>query len=269
MLRYVGATDSGALNVPNEDWATVTPDLVVVLDGATARTETGCRHGAAWYARKLGGAIVAAADNRDHSLSAALANAIRHVARLHPECDLTHPGSPSAGVAIIQFDGSTACYLVLGDVTVVVDVNGETNIITDDRISRTASAERAEANRHAIGTPEKNAAMIRMKHAELAAKNRLGGYWIAGADPDASGHAITGEWRTADVRRLMVMTDGAARAVEFGLTTWPAALASVERDGPDALIRAVRRAEMADPDGTAQPRNKRSDDATLVLVTLA
>ena len=33
------------------------------------------------------------------------------------------------------------------------------------------------------GSLEKSEALIRMKHAELAAPNILGGYWVAAADP--------------------------------------------------------------------------------------
>ncbi len=46
----------GDPGTPNEDWVAVTSDLVVVLDGATVRTETGCVHGAAWYTGELGAA---------------------------------------------------------------------------------------------------------------------------------------------------------------------------------------------------------------------
>jgi len=53
-MIFTGATVAGDPAIPNEDWTAVTPDLVVMLDGATVRTETGCIHGAAWYARKLG-----------------------------------------------------------------------------------------------------------------------------------------------------------------------------------------------------------------------
>src|SRR4051794_17523423 len=93
------ATEPGGA-APSEDWAAASADLIVVLDGATARTETGCVHGIAWYANHLGTALVAGAAT-GHPLSDVLRDAITNVAKLHPECDLSHPGTPSAGVGIL------------------------------------------------------------------------------------------------------------------------------------------------------------------------
>jgi hypothetical protein len=48
-------------------------------------------------------------------------------------------------------------------------------------VDKTARAEREEADRHPFGSAEKQAALLRMKHAELAARNQPGGYWVAAA----------------------------------------------------------------------------------------
>ncbi|MEO7194302.1 MAG: hypothetical protein ABIZ05_05685 [Pseudonocardiaceae bacterium] len=130
-MLFTGATVQGDPAVANEDWTAATPDLVVMLDGATVRTETGCRHGAAWYARKLGAAIIGHAAVRSRPLGQILADAIRDVATLHPECDLTHPGTPSAGVAIVRLEGDVLRYLVLGDVAIVLDTTAGLDAISD------------------------------------------------------------------------------------------------------------------------------------------
>ncbi|MFE9695167.1 hypothetical protein [Micromonospora sp. NPDC005806] len=82
-----------------------------------------------------------------------------------------------------------------------------------------ARAEREEADRHPFGSAEKQAALLRMRHAELAARHQPGGYWVAAADPFAAQHAITGEVPLVSVRRVAVLTDGAARLV--ALFDWP------------------------------------------------
>src|SRR5437588_9355589 len=53
-MRVSTVTEPGDPARDNEDWVTADPDLVIVLDGATARTATGCAHGIAWYARNPG-----------------------------------------------------------------------------------------------------------------------------------------------------------------------------------------------------------------------
>jgi hypothetical protein len=57
--------------------------------------------------------------------------------------------------------------------------------VVDPRVERTAKAERAEVDRHLIGTPEKAAALIPMKRAELAARNITGGCGGSNYCPDA------------------------------------------------------------------------------------
>jgi hypothetical protein len=265
-MHFYSATRPGKPTTENEDWCAATSDLLVVLDGATVRTDTGCHHGIPWYTRKLGAGIIAAAAVRSTTLAAALSAAIAGVRELHPECNLDHPGTPSAGVGIVRWNETTLQYLVLGDVSVVIDTGIEVVEVSDQRVSQTASAERAEADRHLIGTPEKAAALVDMKHAELAARNVDGGYWIAAADPNAADHALYGELPRFTVRRLAVLSDGAARAVAaFDLfTSWSAALDAIEEHGPEEFIKLVRRTEMADPLGAHHPRNKASDDATVV-----
>jgi len=269
-MYFTGTTDVGS-STENEDWSATTPDLVVVLDGATVRTETGCRHGAAWFARKLGAAILSGAAVRSTPLRDVLADAIGEVAQRHPECDLTHPGTPSAGVAIVRLDDGVLRWLVLGDVTVVLDTTTDGIVtVSDQRISASATRQRAEADRYLIGTAEKAAALVAMKHVELAARNTPDGYWIAAADPAAVEHAITGEASIDTVPRFAVLTDGAARFVDmFSLGEWDAVLDTIGKHGPRAFTQRVRRAEESDPLGAVYPRNKTSDDATVVLVELA
>jgi len=81
-------------------------------------------------------------------------------------------------------------YLVLGDVTIAIEASDGVQVITDNRVSATAKAERAEADRYPFGSAEKQAALLRMKHAELAARNQPGGYWVAAENPTVAIHAI-------------------------------------------------------------------------------
>jgi hypothetical protein len=266
-MYFAAATAQGMHGGQNEDYVAATSDLLVVLDGATVRTHTGCRHGVAWYARTLGGAILGAAAHRSRPLPAVLATAIEHVAALHPECDLSHPGTPSAAVAIVRNEDTAIRYLVLGDVSVVIDSGEvEPRVISDERVSKTAQQERARADQWPIGSEPKRAELLAMKRAELAARNHLNGYWIAAADPSAVEHALTGEIPSTQVRRLAVATDGAARLVDmFNHHNWSTALDLLQRQGPCELIRCVREIEASDPLGERYPRNKTSDDATVAF----
>lgn len=260
-IRY--ASDPGSAEKPNEDWFHASPELVVVLDGATARTDTGCRHGVAWYSQHLGEAIVRLIGK--YSLASVLAEAIRTVAALHPECDLASPGTPSAAVGIARL-GEEIDYLVLGDVSLVFDTVGGVEVITDPRVSATGEPARSQAESWPLDAPERVPLVLQMKAGELAARNAPGGYWIAAADPAAAEHALTGSVALADVRRVAVLSDGAASAVDrYGLMTWQAVLNTLAGAGPERLIEQVRSAEAEDPNAVRWRRMKSADDATVVF----
>lgn len=263
------ASESGGDARPSEDWHYADADLVVVLDGATVRTDTGCVHGVTWYVEQLGRQLVdllAAYPRQD--LRAALRDAIEAVADLHRGCDLSHPGTPSAGVGVVVDTGRALRWLVLGDVTIAIDAGPDAGdriqTILDDRVSHTAAGARAEADRYPIGSPEKERALVAMKQEELAARNTPGGYWIAAADPSAADHAYAGV--VTSWRQVAVLTDGAARLAEFGVADWRHIFAVLGEAGPAGLIRAVREVERSDPAGERWARNKASDDATAALI---
>lgn len=264
-MRVVAATESGVPERPNEDHLEVGASTVIVIDGATARTETGCIHGVAWYAAQLGSAV----QDRQYAettLTAALAQAIDDVTALHRDtCDLGHPGTPSAVIAILRRTEDAFQWLVLGDVTLVLDRSDKCEVVTEGH-AHVASAEQAEADKYPIGDPHKAEAMLRMKKVELAQRNVPGGFWVASTDPRAANHALTGEVPVNELRRALLMSDGAARLTDkFGLLSHIEALELVSTQGPQELLRQVRAAEAQDPGGRTWPRNKKSDDATIVF----
>jgi hypothetical protein len=264
-VQVTTASEPGSPDKPNEDGIVVTADMTAVLDGATVRTDTGCIHGVPWFVENLVGSL---AKHKDLLPAEALAAAIAETAQAHRGvCNLDHPGTPAAAVAIVQAHGDYLRYLVLGDVTIVVEENDGLRIITDNRVDATATEERAAADALPSGSPEKAEALIRMKHAELAARNVAGGYWVAAADPSVVAQGLIGEIPTKEIRRLAVLTDGAMRAVStFKLYGWSDLLWALATVGPSELIRQVRVAENADAGGVWHPRNKIHDDATIAVI---
>jgi hypothetical protein len=160
-------------------------------------------------------------------------------------------------------------YLVLGDITILIEESDGLRIVTDDRVNATAAAERATADALPAGSPEKAEALVRMKHAEQAVRNVPGGYWVAAADPDVARNALTGELLAKTVRQIVVMSDGATRAIStFKIYDWPELLRAIVSTGPGELIKQVRVAENADAVGIGHPRNKIHDDATVAMIQL-
>jgi hypothetical protein len=154
-MRAALATQPGSQDAANEDWAGVlAPGLAVVLDGLSAPdgTGTGCRHGTPWFVSQLGPRLLALAADPARSLADALAEAIRQVASLHPGCDLTHPGTPSATVVLLRALEDRADYLALADATLLLDTSEGLKVVTDERVSQLAGKEREAANQVPTGS---------------------------------------------------------------------------------------------------------------------
>lgn len=265
-MDVAAATMAGSAESPNEDDYLIRPTLLAVLDGLTARTETGCRHGVAWYTAHLSAQLATTALDLEASLSGALRQAIINVRELHPECDLENPATPAAAVGLVRTSGDLLEYLLLGDVHIVYDCAGDIGVVTDQRIDATARDQRSEADQYPIGSPRKQALLLTMKQAEIALRNEPGGYWIAASKPEAASHAIIGSLQLDGLRSVAIFSDGAARLVNpFRVMTWAAVLGLVEDGGPSIALEKLRASEASDPRGDRWPRNKVHDDATIVV----
>lgn len=268
------ATQPSSPAAPNEDLVAASPQAVVVLDGAgfPEGMQIGCTHGTVWYVQQLGTRLLGQLVTQPvGGLADTLAQAIAHVAELHAgDCDLDHPGTPSAAVALLREQPDVVEYLVLADCTVVLDQDDSVEAFTDNRIAQVGRPERAALSQHQTGTMDHASALRRLVDAQRQHRNRPGSYWVAAAVPDAAYHAITGTVQRQQLTRAALTTDGAARLVErFHLATWPDALDLVDQHGPGALIDQVREAERSDPAGQRWPRGKDHDDATIALCCFA
>lgn len=267
-MNYTWASNPGDPDAPNEDWCGVGLNAAVVLDGVTSPPEldSGCVHGVAWYVGELGPALLHFAEA--HGLRLALQCAIEHVRSLHAgTCDLGHGGSPCATVCAVRWDAEVLEYLVLSDSTLVLDRDGDIDVLTDKSLDAVAQAEKREVDRHEVGSPEHRAALLALVREQRRWRNRPGGYWLAGADPGAAAHALRGAVPLGDVKRVALLTDGAACLVEtYEATTWGRLLDDLVNAGPEIVIGRVREIERADVAGAQWSRYKPSDDATAVLL---
>ncbi|GLU50133.1 protein phosphatase 2C domain-containing protein [Nocardiopsis ansamitocini] len=266
-MPYRLATDPGRTDRDNEDFAAVSTNAAVLLDGAGApeHIDSGCVHGVAWYTRTLG-ALLLATTRSDGKLADALAEAITATASLHSHtCDLDNPDTPSATVVLVRLTGEHLDYLVLSDSVLLLDVRGADPVaITDDRLGQVSR----ELRRHTPPSAGHEQGQERRDYETGLSKRRnaSGGFWVAAATPHSAYEAITGSVPLADLDGFALLSDGASRLTDrFGLATWRATLDLLAAEGPRALIDQVRHAENSDNDGERWPRSKHHDDATAAV----
>ena len=193
-----------------------------------------------------------------------------HVAALHADtCDLGHPGSPSATVAILREQPETVDYLVLGDTTLLLEEPAGIRVVTDDRLENVASIQHGAMRRHATGSVDHDRSFAELVTEQRRHRNHPDGFWVACTDPDAAQHALTDTAPRAGLHRAAVLSDGATRLVDhFSLLNWTDFLSILAEQGPEAIITQVRAAEHSDPDGQRWPRGKRHDDASAAFCHL-
>lgn len=265
------ATAAGSIEVPNEDMVLTTPRIVVVADGAgvPAGFNTGCIHGTAWYVNQLVTQTAACdASTPTADLRSILAQALSAVADSHSAtCDLSVDGTPSATVAILRAGKDEIDYLVLSDATIALGVGAETRVISDNRIASLFNELRQAVKTAPIDTAERKARLLELVTTQRKLRNVDGGYWVAGAAPDAAQHALTGSVPLENVHSAAMMTDGAARLVDlFGATTWDDALGELRSIGAGGWIERIREIEDTDRSLIVWPRYKKSDDAAIAYI---
>lgn len=230
---------------------------MIVLDGVTPpRSATGCLHSVPWFTARLGGALTElTVSRRDLTLSEILAQAIGRTAEAHAQtCELSHPRTPQATVALARWSADTVEFLVLSDSALLLQGPGGTvTPVLDDRLDRLP--------RSALATE----ALV-----DATLRNKEGGFFTAAADPSVAARAVAGTVPRSEVRALAALTDGATRWTEkFHEGDWRALFEVVAKEGARSLVDRVRELETADREERAYlRRSKTHDDATVVYVEL-
>jgi len=270
-MKVTFATVPGSSSKPNEDAIAATSQVIAVIDGVTAPQglETGCVHGTPWYARNLSSRIVVT-EQSAIELRVVLARAIADVADSHrATCDLESEGTPSGTVAILRLTDKSLDYLVLSDATVVIETVSGVIAVTDKGVEQVAGSLANAAKTARVGTFERKTRLEEFVSEQRKWRNVKGGYWLAGAVPEAAEHALVGSVPLSDVRSAAAMTDGASSLVDlYAQLTWDEAPSRLAKVGPHGWIEHVRRVEVEDSDVTRWPRFKRGDDATLAYMEL-
>ncbi|MFJ8945374.1 hypothetical protein ACIRG4_19445 [Streptomyces sp. NPDC102395] len=261
-MRTELVSEPGDQACPNEDFASVglpasgQGGSLVLLDGVTPpRGGTGCLHSVPWFTARLGGALTElTVSHPDVPLAETLATAVARTSAAHAgTCDLSHPRTPQATVALARWSPETVEYLVLSDAVLLLAApDGMVTAVLDDRLDRLPRALLASA-----------------EICDAEARNKEGGFFTAAADPAVASRAVTGSVPRADVSALAALSDGAARWTEtFREGDWTDLFARLRKEGPAALVRRVRELERADEERVFLGRGKRHDDATAVYAEL-
>lgn len=225
-----------------------------VLDGASQPEGTRCcRFDPREYVAALDASLADLAPHLESSLPDLLRAALQRVTEEHGRHHDRGPvpAGPASTVAAASVTPTEIRWLVLGDAGIVA--GDPPTLIVDDRLAAIAQMEREQFQ---LGPSTQ--AHLTLYRAELAARNQIGGYWVAADRPDAAFMALNGA--AAPNKPIVLMTDGVHRHIGSN-GIWPDAAALLDEltsAGPNAILCRVR------DDPAASGRS--ADDATVLLV---
>lgn len=251
----------------SQDRVFLTASAAIVLDGASAFAPVDVS--VETYVDNLG-ELITEALRRDPfaDLVEVLATAIDGTAQT---LDLKVGTSPSSTVAIVRVGTANLDVLVLGDTAVHFGVGDTAHQLVDLRQDGLANDQRQRYQAHlAAGhgyDDALTALLVELQLEQRRHRNRPGGYWIAEANPDAAGHALTHREPLRDGLWAVVATDGAYGVLEHrGEDDWPAIASASAADILERLHAGADWEQTTDPCGLAFPRAKMSDDKAVATV---
>jgi hypothetical protein len=149
-------------------------------------------------------------------------------------------------MAIVRIGEHSVEYLVLANVTMILDPVDGLSVLSDERVAETVN--------DLAGKRSAGAEVMRRRERY---RNREGGYWVAAADPSVAEHAKTGHIPLKGFGHAALMSDSVTQLVSpFEQTNWPGLLAAVLNSGPVSVIEHVRSIEAADARGSAGPGSR-------------
>ncbi len=126
------------------------------------------------------------------------------------------PAAPTATVVAIRAWGSLLEYLVLADSSLVLTgIGGESQVHSDRRNDEACGSLRATVERVPADDPGPGRRVPAYVEAARRLKNVPGGFWVALADPDVAGQALTGSRPLAGLRSALLLSDSASRPADL------------------------------------------------------
>lgn len=243
-IQAHGAIAEGSAHVLQDAWGS-SGSVAWVIDGVTRRTDEHNVRVAEWVGELSAALAVAESALGEAPLMSILEGAILEAAG--PVGDW----HPSATVAMVRMRADGAEYLVLADAGVLVPSGA---VAAAQRWVRVQDRRPAECGARVVAQTPGAGFLTRWIETEKL-RNAKGGFWVAGALPEAASEALTGF--VPGAREALLMSDGVFDEIDTELKGPRAAWDALTTDGERTIAELRHR---------VLERDGRADDMTSVWV---
>jgi hypothetical protein len=257
------------------------PRAAWVLDGVTGINDRPLLPGpsdAAWFVAQVQAALPALLSQSADMPIAALVDAlVRELDRRQSAAWIDPRGAdiwetPAASFAFVRLIGAEVEIARLGDCLVLLEAADGAVTVMEHPVLEQIEAETRQAvldlRAAGITDPQQvRAKMIPQLRAQRRRRNRADGYGVLAAEHSCMPMMHVDRMPTANLRRVLLASDGYYRLVDhYNAMTDAGLIRRTEADGAAALLQQLRAIEAADPLAASYPRLKIRDDATALLI---
>jgi hypothetical protein len=269
----------------NEDgyglWPAEAPRAAWVLDGVTGINDRPLLPGpsdAAWFVAQVQEALPALlSKSPDLSIAALVDLLVRELDRRQSAAWIDPRGAdvwetPAASFAFVRLIGAEIEIVRLGDCLVLLETaDGAVTVMEHPVLEQIeADTKRAVLDLRAAGFTDPQqvrAKMIPQLRAQRRRRNRADGYGVLAAEHSCMPMMHVDRLPAANLRRLLLASDGYYRLVDhYNAMTDADLIHRTHADGAAVLLQKLRDIEAADPLAATYPRLKIRDDATALLI---
>lgn len=266
LVRIEAATLAGGDN--NQDRYAYGDGWAFVLDGASSFGEHHPLHDGGWYAERLKRALVhELSSHNERETPQLVSRAIHKASSGHDERN--EGACPTSTIVLTRWDKEEIELYALGDsYAATLSPTGKVmNLIQDSRIDEFGREIRKAYKRRLLqgsGFDEIHRGLLEeLQSAQGKARNTPGGYWIAGAVPQASQQGFSIKTKLVSGGCVLLFTDG----LTCSQTPEMVIQAASEAAQLEGYIQRLQLIEEQDWNGMQIPRSKRHDDKTIVKIT--
>ncbi|WP_028778104.1 hypothetical protein [Shimazuella kribbensis] len=204
-----------------------------------------------------------------------VATSIKKIAELIKDKYKSASFFPSSTIVMVRIAENEMEYFVLGDNSLVLEIDSRAEQISDQRLQQIGPAIRNNIvsllqQGQGYSAPEIKRLKSELIELEDTYRNQDNGFYVASIDPIICNRALTGKrvLNPSQNWNIALISDGLTRLVDTFRTipSWEKFISYLAKTPAIEVINHIRSIEHSDPNGQKFPRFRKHDDISMLMI---